>query len=152
MAGRGPAPDPNAVRRNATLPTQTIKSDGRVYGWDLPTDALKPGEQWHPVVVQWWEAWRRSPQATTMTTEPDWLELLACARLYQDFWTRDKGRTMLAAELRQRMAKFGATHEDRLRLRLTVEIPPPAIGDSEMSEGGGASVTRMDERRNRLGG
>ncbi len=150
MAGHGPPPDPNAVRRNKpSVPTTTIRSHGRVYGFDLPEDALGEGEAWHPVVVRWWEAWRRSPQAVTMSTDADWFELLACARLYNDFWSRQRGRTMVAAELRQRVSKFGATHEDRLRLRLTVELDEPTpLGDPEA----GASVTSLDDRRARLGG
>lgn len=150
MAGRGPAPNPDHVRRNKdAIPTTPLRAHDRVYGFDLPADALGAGEEWHPVVVRWWEAWRRAPQAVTMGTEPDWLELLACARLYQDFWTRARGRTDLASELRQRMAKFGATHEDRLRLRLSIEIPEPApIGDPDV----GATVTNIEDRRSRLGG
>lgn len=164
MAGRGPAPNPDHVRRNKdAIPTTPLRSHSRVFGFELPDDALgevverddegkviscEP-EKWHPIVVRWWEAWRRSPQAVTMATDADWFELLACARLYQDYWTKSRGRTMAAAELRQRMAKFGATHEDRLRLRLTIELDEPTpVGDPDA----GASVTNLDDRRSRLGG
>lgn len=137
------------------MPTQTLRSHSRVFGFDLPDDVLRPAhgdrpaEQWHPAVVRWWEDWRRSPQAVTMATDADWHELLACARLYQDFYTRDRGRTMVASEIRQRMAKFGATHEDRLRLRLSLEMTEETpIGDP----GDGATVSHLDDRRARLGG
>jgi hypothetical protein len=165
VAGKGFAPDEhNALQRGRDkVPTTPLRSHDRVYGFDLPDDALgetierdadgkvisREAETWHPIVLRWWEAWRRSPQAVTMSTDADWFELLACARLYQDYWTKTRGRTMLAAELRQRMAKFGATHEDRLRLRLSVELGEPTpIGDP----GEGATVTNLDDRRARLGG
>lgn len=151
MAGRGFAPDQgNALQRSRDkTPAVVLSSHGRVYGWPLPDDALEPGESWHPVVARWWEAWRRSPQAVTMATDADWFELLAAARVYQDFWRKSRGRTMAAGELRQRMAKFGATHEDRLRLRWSIELnePTPDGDPSELP-----AVAHLDERRARLGG
>ena len=59
--------------------------------------------------------WRRSPQADVMI-ESDWYFLLDTALMHDAMWS--KGQWTLAAEVRLRVAKFGATPEDRARLRL----------------------------------
>lgn len=156
MGGRGFAPDPdNDLQRSRDkIPTMTLRAHDRVYGFDLPTDALAIGERWHPNVVRWWEDWRRSPQAVTMSSATDWHALLVTARLLQDLWTLEgsRGRSVLAAEIRQRMAKFGETHEDRLRLRWSIDLSEPMpIGDPD-APGDVASVSSLDDRRARLGG
>ncbi|HTI28265.1 MAG TPA: hypothetical protein VL652_45200, partial [Kutzneria sp.] len=65
----------------------------------------------------WWDTWRRSPQAQTFT-ETDWDFLLDTALMHHTMWL--KGRWEFASELRLRAAKFGATPEDRARLRMQV--------------------------------
>lgn len=123
MAGRGPAPkDPEKRRRrNADpAPTSVVASDGRVRGPRLPGDVLPAGEQWHPRTQAWWTTWRKSPQAKTFTAT-DWDFLLDTALMHHTMWA--KGRWEFAAELRLRSAKFGATPEDRARLRIQVGEP-----------------------------
>lgn len=48
----------------------------------------------------------------------DWSELEACAVLHHQYMR--KRSFSLAGELRLRMAKFGATPEDRARLRIQI--------------------------------
>lgn len=145
----GPPPNPQRVRRNADpYPTVKLTQSAKPRGPELPADALDAGEEWHPRVVEWWEAWRRSPQASQMTTDPDWQELLVAARIYQDFWTSRRGRATRAAEMRMRVSAFGATYADRLRLRWELDLEDPApVGDPSI-----ATVTDLDARRDRLGG
>lgn len=59
--------------------------------------------------------WGRSAQAETFT-ETDWSFLLDTALMHHAMWS--KGQWTLAAEVRLRVAKFGATPEDRARLRM----------------------------------
>jgi hypothetical protein len=81
----------------------------------LPKDLLADGQDWHAATRRWWGRWCRSP-LTADWTPLDWSELEACAVLHHEFM---KKRTFtLASELRLRMAKFGATPEDRARLRI----------------------------------
>lgn len=128
VAGVGPAPkDPEKrVRRNA-VPAQTeVTPDDELRGPDLPDDALDEGELWHPRTLAWWDTWRRSAQAQTFQPT-DWDFLLDTALMHHTMWA--KKRWEFAAELRLRSAKFGATPEDRARLRLKVtepEKPKPA--------------------------
>ena len=63
-----------------------------------------------------------SAQAKTFT-ETDWSFLLDTAVLHMEFWDGDRG---VAAELRLRAAKFGATPEDRARLKIAVGDAPKA--------------------------
>lgn len=117
MAGRGPAPkDPSQRRRrNAdAIPATTLVDTGETHGPDLPG-----GIDWPVVTLAWWETWRRSPQAQ-MFTETDWDFLVDTALLHARFWAGDE---KVAAELRLRVAKFGATPEDRLRLRMMIGDP-----------------------------
>lgn len=136
MAGRGPAPKPTdqRARRNAdpipmrvlvvqpteqpALPEifQTINlDDGSVVQRPLV---------WPAMTRMWWAMWSESPLSNDFTAS-DWLFLLDTAMLHAQFW---QGDMKLAAELRQRVAKFGATPEDRARLRITFAAADEADG------------------------
>lgn len=114
MAGRGPAPKPDRVRRNRDADLTVVEPDGETHGPELPE-----GIDWPDATIAWWEVWRTSPQSQTFT-DTDWSFLLDTAVLHMEFW--DGNRT-LAAELRLRTAKFGATPEDRARLKMAVGTP-----------------------------
>jgi hypothetical protein len=113
MAGRGPAPkNPSERRRrNKTTPMMVLITDGTTYGPEL-SDSY----EWPPATLKWWETWRRSAQAAKFTST-DWSFLIDTAVLHAEFWLGDLSA---ARELRLRVAKFGATPEDRARLRLRV--------------------------------
>jgi hypothetical protein len=89
-----------------------VAADEVLRGPDLPE-----GYGWHPRTVEWWLVWRRSPQAQTFT-DTDWSFLIDTAMLHSAMWSGDE---KLAAEVRLRAAKFGATPEDRARLKLEVD-------------------------------
>jgi hypothetical protein len=115
MAGRGPAPKTERSRPNDTARRQAefkhLVADGVLRGFDLPSNV-----PWTERTKAWWQNWRESPLAGTFI-EADWDFLLDTALLHNELWS---GNTGVAAELRQRVSKFGATPEDRLRLRLEV--------------------------------
>lgn len=104
-----------------------LAADSEVRGPELPDEFA-----WSTRTRNWWETWRRSPQAQSMTPT-DWEFMLETAALHHEFW---EGNTGIAAELRLRVAKFGATMEDRMRLRLQIEndadgaAPTPVRRDS----------------------
>jgi hypothetical protein len=117
MAGRGPAPkvEGERRRRNKTASGSTsVVADGEVRGPELPA-----GYDWPQPTRAWWETWRSSPQATTFT-DTDWGFLMDTALLHSELWA---GNAACASELRLRVAKFGATPEDRARLRMSIETP-----------------------------
>ena len=117
MAGRGPAPgaNPNSkpdherARRNKPSAPNLRIVDA------VPAEQPPlPDGNWHPQTLVWWSMWGESPLAPEFTAN-DWSELLDTAVIHSGFWGGDM---KLAAELRQRVAKFGATPEDRARLRI----------------------------------
>lgn len=124
MAGHGPAPKApeDRIRRNKVAPMTVLTDDGEVRGPELPDTY-----SWPKATLDWWETWRRSPQAQGFT-ETDWSFLLDTAMLHADYWLGDR---TVAAELRLRAAKFGATPEDRMRLKLEIGDPgktlPPRL-------------------------
>lgn len=127
MAGRGRAPGSGAKpdgerrRRNAPEKMTVVTSDGEQHGKELP-DTF----EWPPATLAWWETWRTCAQASKFT-DTDWSFLLDTAVLHAEFWL---GNRALAGELRLRAAKFGATPEDRARLKIEIGNPdastPPA--------------------------
>nr|WP_202546313.1 hypothetical protein [Streptomyces sp. SID2119] len=155
MAGRGPAPkDPSKRRRrNAADPETVIVPDGEIRGPELPEGVLgidsKTGEphEWHPMTVAWWQTWRESPQASTFTAT-DWSFLLDTALMHHNFWA--KAQWTLGAEVRLRAAKFGATPEDRARLKLKVDDPTSAPQRPAQAPAG--NVSDINSRRARLTG
>ncbi len=68
----------------------------------------------HPTTRAWWRSWVTSPQAPLFTVT-DWMRLRLLALLV-DAYVREPTPSRLA-EIRQTEAKYGATPEDRLRLR-----------------------------------
>ena len=121
MAGRGPAPK-NPSRRARTnkdiaeIRVLTVVPEEQP---KLPSRYVLRGEgrvrvAWPAATKRWWEMWGSSPLANDFT-ETDWAELLIAAFLHAEFM---EGDYKLAGELRLRTAKFGATPEDRLRLRI----------------------------------
>jgi len=139
MAGRRPAPgrNPNAkqpgerCRRNAPEPVTVVVADGEVHGPQLPDT-----HEWPEPTLRWWETWRASAMAPKFT-ETDWSFLLDTAVLHAEFWLGDRS---VAGELRLRAAKFGATPEDRARLRI-------AVGEPEVKPGRLRTRTGAERRR-----
>lgn len=126
MSGRGPAPKDPARRRRTNkdpIPTTVVTPDSILRGPELPA-----GIDWPAQTLRWWVTWRMSPQAQGWG-DTDWDFLLDTAMLHKAFW---EGDAKVAGELRLRVAKFGATPEDRARLRMQIANP----GDPEAPDGG----------------
>jgi len=136
MPGRGPAPKPVLQRESRTQARNDsalkLSADGTTRGPDLPEG------DWHPRTVEWWANWRTSAQAQVMTTT-DWDSMLETALMHSALW---KGDLKAAPELRLRVAKFGATLEDRMRLKMQV--------DNEITAAAPAAPTVQADRRKRL--
>lgn len=107
-----------------------VEWDGKLHGPPLPR-----GRKWTDETRDWWAGWRKSPQAMVMT-DTDWAFLLDTALLHNLLWKEEpeytgEGRrpnggmtlTQLAGEVRQRVSKFGATYEDRKKLKMAIDTP-----------------------------
>lgn len=92
---------------------------------ELPPLYLK-GEavEWPRVTFDWWGMWAASPLSAEFTAT-DWSVLMDTAIMHARLWLGDAA---MAGELRLRMAKFGATPEDRARLRITFAQADAADG------------------------
>lgn len=151
---RGPVPKANAARRNKQPEKMKLVASTRPRGPELPKNVLpyvkgtKRRQTWHPMTKKWWAALRRSPQANLMTTSMDWQFMLDTALMHHRMWTT--GNFDLAAELRQRQAKFGFTPEDRIRMR--VEVVDPSGAEGGTAPGVTGTVTSIQDRRNRMTG
>lgn len=122
MAGTGSAPkdpDKRARRNKEPQPLRVIVA-APVAQPELPTfeverDGALVEFVWPARTLQWWQMWADSPLSSSFTAT-DWSELMDTALIHARFWS---GQLSLAGELRLRVAKFGATPEDRARLRIT---------------------------------
>lgn len=115
MAGRGPAPKPanRRARKNKDPIGLKIVESEPVPQPDLPKQ-MPNGEPWPQITRAWWRMWGRDPLAADFRAT-DWAELRDTAVIHGAYWSGD---LKLAGELRLRTAKFGATAEDRARLRI----------------------------------
>lgn len=145
MAGNGR----HAGGRKTKDTRDAVRSDGKLGGFELPDASLYLGPdetEWHPATVAWWDAWRASPQAVLMMTEPDWHFLLETALIHHTMWKN--GRWEFASEVRMRTAKLGATPADRKALRLDIEIPEVfPVGETKATPD---NMVSINDRRGRL--
>lgn len=124
IAGRGPVPNhPSRRGRKSGQANLRLIVAEPVPQPDLPEFDVQvevDGElvsqefQWPQRTRDWWQMWADSPLSDEFTST-DWSELLDTALLHAKYWS---GNTSVAGELRLRVAKFGATPEDRARLKI----------------------------------
>lgn len=131
MAGRGFAPKNGQV---TVLPLITSAQP------PLPL-TMPDGACWPPETVAWWQALAQYPLAADWTAV-EWMYHLDTAVLHGKFWLT--GSTSAAAELRLRLAKIGATAEDRARLRIAF-----AAADAAES---GKPATKRESAQERFAG
>lgn len=136
-------------RRSASrVNGETLKWDGIIRGPDMP--ALRPdGKEWLANSIEYYEEFRRSPQALKMGTDLDWQSVLDLVFLKDCFYRRPGAQ--MAAEIRARENQFGITPLARHALKWD------APDTNQMAAGGGAAVndvadTRMRDLRNMIQG
>lgn len=115
MAGKGFAPKPPEKRVGHSKDPHGMKVVHAEPTKQPPLPKTLPeGDPWPPQTQSWWAMWGASP-LTAEFIDNDWAELLDTALIHARLW---QGDTKVAAELRLRTAKHGATAEDRARLRI----------------------------------
>lgn len=140
VRGRGPLPkDPaKRARTNKDLRDLRVIEAEPVPAPPLP-EVMPSGADWPEQTRVWWQMWSVDP-LTAEFRPSDWADLLDTAVVHGRFWSGDVRQ---AAELRLRVARHGATAEDRARLRITfaqadradAERPKPAAAASRQSFG-----------------
>lgn len=147
MAGKGPRPKANAVRRNSDPVGLRVYTAGRVAQPELPEfdvsievddEIVSQRFVWPDATRRWWKTWGDEPMSEDFTAT-DWDFLLDTALLHAKVW--GQGDLKLLPELRLRVAKLGATGEDRARLRITY-----AAADEAESKGRPTGGSARDRR------
>ena len=150
MAGRGPQPkDPaKRARTNSDPMGLRVYTADRVVQPELPEfdvqvevdgDLVAQRFEWPAATRRWWLVWGSEPMAQDFTAT-DWDFLLDTALLHAKVW--GKGDLKLLPELRLRVAKMGATSEDRARLRITYAAADEADERRTVSSSGSARSRR----------
>lgn len=126
--------DEDRVRRNVpridrvTL-TPKVGNNGGTCDGNCGPD-LPGGFGWCDMTLNWYDMWRHSPQSK-LFIDTDWAALQEAALLYDAIWNRDishkspshNSLTLLMGELRRKVAQWGATHYDRIQLKLQIDNP-----------------------------
>lgn len=138
--------DDDRVRRNAPVYDKVpVKWDGLCRGPELPVE-----HDWCQRTREWWEVWRNSPQSMVMTPT-DWELMLESALLHNMLWSPRKNQgavsvTQLASELRRRVAAYGASFEDRVKLRMSIDSPQTAASEEAEIEQAAAQAVDYASR------
>lgn len=137
MPGVGPAPkDPRkraGKHGNNGIPTTLVR-------FEAGEQPLLPADiDWPPQTIAWWKMWGDSPLSEHFMTS-DWSFLLDTALLHAMVW--GSGELDKMPELRLRVAKFGATPEDRARLRIQFAEADGADGGQQVRGGGNTRQRR----------
>lgn len=104
----------------------------------LETQAFR----WSEATRRWWATWGAEPMAKDFTAT-DWDFLLDTALIHAKVW--GFGDLKLLPELRLRVAKMGATGEDRARLRITYAAADEAEECRQSNQRKGADDDDDDE-------
>lgn len=140
MPGFGPPPSENKRRTNKDEFEEhavTVADDGRLHGPELPYSRM-----YTPRTLDWYETWRRAPQASAFTVT-DWQRLHMLAPIVDAFWLEPSAK--LLAEIRLNESLLGATHVDRMRGRIKVEQPK-----SDANQGPSPVADMTAARRKRM--
>lgn len=149
MGGSGPPPADKRRRRNKdtyadVATTVAPPADDDLYGPELAGD-------WSDSTRAWHETWRRSPQAAAFL-DTDWQRLAMIAPLVNRYFEAPDPK--LFTEIRLNETLLGATHVDRLKGRIRVEKPRPAMTAPPVAKPPVEpdNVTSIASRRKRLAG
>lgn len=100
-----------------------LEEHGTLIGPELPDG------NWCKRTREWWDTWRTAPQAKLLTPT-DWETMFEAALIHHEIWRPRHDKPLghvnmvnLLSELRRRVAAFGATHEDRVKLRIQIKNP-----------------------------
>lgn len=142
MAGKGPAPKGNAVRRNKeSQPLHVVEVEPGTQPplADLVGD-VNPvtGEPFTAATLRLWDELREFA-TLGLLMEAQW-SLLARAMVLDDAVMR--GDAKWASEARLQMAKFGIAPDDVLRMRVQIVQADEAEAKSEMVSGAAAARRR----------
>lgn len=116
----GPGKSPEDRIKTPEIQEEIPEWDGVLRGPELPDN-----RDWTQYTLDWWDVWRKSPQAK-LCTDTDWESMFVAAIIHHRIQqgVSDTALSNLSGELRKREGMFGASYEDRRRLGLGIKNPP----------------------------
>lgn len=144
--------DADRARKNApTYPKVPVTWDGMKRGPELPED-----RNWCQRTREWWDVWRNSPQSMVMLPT-DWELMLETAVLHNMLWNPGKNAgavsvTQLSGEIRRRVAAYGASFEDRVKLRMEIETPDMLSKEEAFLKDAERTTVNYSERLKKVAG
>jgi hypothetical protein len=132
MAGNGPPPKHNRVRRNAPARGEWVTLPAKVSPavLSLLPERLKRQGKWSKQTRAAWSSWRKDP-ATSQYGPAEIQSAIDLAYLYEE-WAR--GDTKLSAEIRLRMDGLGLTAKGKRDLRWKMPEPDEGQAKAEAAE------------------
>lgn len=129
-----------------------VKDDFQFARRDLAGDTvgmvppeLPDAEFFAPQVLRWYDTWCKSPMRHVFSNT-DWERLHLLAHVVQSFY--NKPSASLMAEIRQNESLLGATHHDRVRMRINVIRPDGSrVSDNDVEKARQAEVTSLRSAR-----
>ncbi|UOW93070.1 terminase small subunit [Mycobacterium phage NoShow] len=144
-ARRNPPKTPFRVVGLPESPAPELPEAFRLTDYDEDGAPVRRKVKYPPETRRWWDSWVNSPLNDGFT-EHDWNYLLEVAIIHACFFL-DIDRMKCAAELRQRMANFGATPADRAKLRIITVTADTAEETAEEAKRLNAQVGVVGEGR-----
>lgn len=111
IAGNGPPPKVNSVRRNP-VDTSHLQAEHEV---NPKLKKLFKKDSYCTFTIMWWETWANSEQAEYFSAT-DWMRLQQTALLVEKYYQGQSHFVM--AEIRQNESLLGGTITDRMRLKV----------------------------------
>ncbi len=122
-----PSRERDARRRHGAKVATVSGTDNSPTG---PTLAKLTGRRdWPRPVRDWFESWRRSPQARLFVSDVEWQQLGRAAYLLEAFHAADTPasvRVQCHTAVRNMEASLGATHTDRVKTHMKIK---PAVDE-----------------------
>ena len=121
-----PARERDRARRHDAKAATVTGSDSSLIGPPLRELTGIAIKDWPPQVRNWYDAWRRSPQARLFVSDVEWESLGRAAFLLRDFYdpaTSGGVRVQCANYVRNLEASLGATHTDRVKTHMKIKPP-----------------------------
>lgn len=115
-------------RRHASKQATITGADGEPIGPTLARLTGRPAKSWPRQVRDWFETWRRSPQARLFVSDVEWQSLGRCAYLVEQFYGDDTPasvRVQTWNAIRQFESMLGATHTDRVKTHMKIKPAEP---------------------------
>lgn len=151
MAGRGPAPNPDARRRNLRPELGEL---GAPYSGPTPKMPYRRHPEtgrrmaWSAATKEWWDVWCTSAEANRFTG-PTWQRLRMLVPLAERAFAGD---LEAIKEIRLQESLLGAMPADKLRLGLSAGKPAPEPPKRRSSSSSSKPKTEppADDRRRRV--